>query len=316
MALPANIAALSQNPALNGPDGATDPPAIMDDGLRLAYSFTAQLRDGVGFSAGAIPAALGYTPVRQFLTGTIYVGWDTLTSKLGLQVDGTYYSSTWPINITGAAATAAAATTAATANNSNLLGGFGAGDFVRRVTLDAFTIAWDSGGGFYYVNVNGASSFAYTHWNVVQGRPTQLSQFTNNLGTINSASIAGSTIQGVLSATGQTVNWTGFLVSDAGVKKNVQATAEDSLDKIDRLDFKQFDFDLDKVPHQTAEHQRLGIIAQQANAIDPAWAGPVEGSDYLHLRDQPLLMAALHAIKQLHAEVQELRGRVIELEAR
>ena len=69
-----------------------------------------------------IPARLGYTPVQQG-GGTgqgsskVYIGW--LGSALGLQVDATDFSSTWPINVTGTAATATTATTATTANALN-----------------------------------------------------------------------------------------------------------------------------------------------------------------------------------------------------
>lgn len=308
MAVNTTITSLSQTASLNGPDGATDGPNTADDALRYHGAFIAQLRDGAGFAAGAIPAALGFTPLQQGggagqSASKVYIGWNT--GGLRVQVDSTDFGTTWPISVSGNAATATSATTA---SNASALGGAAPAEYVKRLTANTLALAWDGVAGAVVPYVDGTPQFSPTYWAIVQGRPTQLSQFTNNLGTINSASISGSTIQGVLSASGQTVNWTGFLVSDERVKRNVQATAEDSRAKIDRLDFKQFDFDLEKVPFQTADHQALGVIAQQAAAIDPTWAGPVAGSDYLHLRDQPLLMAALHAVQQLSAEVRELRA--------
>lgn len=49
----------------------------------------------------AITTHLGYIPVRQMQGNIVYIGWDGL---LNLQVNSTYFGATWPINITGAAA--------------------------------------------------------------------------------------------------------------------------------------------------------------------------------------------------------------------
>jgi hypothetical protein len=62
-----------------------------------------------------IPARLGYTPVQQGGgagqgSSKLYIGW--LGASLGLQVDATNFGATWPIGITGNAATATTATTA------------------------------------------------------------------------------------------------------------------------------------------------------------------------------------------------------------
>lgn len=46
-------------------------------------------------------ARLGYTPVRQYLSGTINIGWDG--GKLATQVDNTNFGNNWPINISGRA---------------------------------------------------------------------------------------------------------------------------------------------------------------------------------------------------------------------
>jgi hypothetical protein len=54
MAVNTTLAGLSQTAASNGPDGTTDAPSTLDDAIRYALSFTAQLRDGNGFTAGAI----------------------------------------------------------------------------------------------------------------------------------------------------------------------------------------------------------------------------------------------------------------------
>lgn len=69
MALTTTLAACNTNPALNGPDGATDLPSTMDDQLRLALSFIAQVRDGAGLSAppGVVQAFAGITIPTNWL---------------------------------------------------------------------------------------------------------------------------------------------------------------------------------------------------------------------------------------------------------
>lgn len=54
MSITTTLAACNTNPALNGPDGSTDLPSVMDDAVRYALSFIAQLRDGGAIPAGAI----------------------------------------------------------------------------------------------------------------------------------------------------------------------------------------------------------------------------------------------------------------------
>lgn len=48
-------------------------------------------------------AKLGYVPVRQFISGVIYIGWDDPSGKLATQVDATYFGVNWPIDIRGRA---------------------------------------------------------------------------------------------------------------------------------------------------------------------------------------------------------------------
>lgn len=52
MAVNTTLSGLSQTAASNGPDGTTDAPSTLDDAQRYALSFTAQLRDGNGFTTG------------------------------------------------------------------------------------------------------------------------------------------------------------------------------------------------------------------------------------------------------------------------
>ena len=64
----------------------------------------------VGFgdlTSGLVTTALGYTPVQQGGgtgqgTNKLYIGWTG--SQLALQVDSTNFGASWPINVTGSAA--------------------------------------------------------------------------------------------------------------------------------------------------------------------------------------------------------------------
>ncbi len=75
-------------------------------------------------TSSQITSGLGYTPVEQGGgtgqgTNKIYIGW--LNGTLGVQVDSTNFSSTWPISINGNAATATSAASATLASKASTL---------------------------------------------------------------------------------------------------------------------------------------------------------------------------------------------------
>ena len=85
-------------------------------GLTLTGSVTTSgsltLGGTLSLTSGNVTTALGYTPVQQNggtgqLTNKLYIGW--LGSNLGLQVDATNFGATWPIGVSGNAATATTA---------------------------------------------------------------------------------------------------------------------------------------------------------------------------------------------------------------
>lgn len=72
MPLFTTLAALSQTPANNPPDGAVDAPSTIDDQMRLLGSFIAQLRDGTGFTVSALlPPGTG----ADYFGGVVPSGW-------------------------------------------------------------------------------------------------------------------------------------------------------------------------------------------------------------------------------------------------
>lgn len=68
MSINTTLASCNQNPALNGPDGATDLPSVLDDAMRYALSFIAQIRDGAAYPTGMLIQTVGAaTPAGGFI---------------------------------------------------------------------------------------------------------------------------------------------------------------------------------------------------------------------------------------------------------
>lgn len=314
MAINTDIATISQTPALNGPDGSVDLPSSLDDALRNAISFIAKLRDGVGFTAGAIKTALGFVPVQQG-TGTsqlpniVKIGWSA-TNKLRVQVDADDFGENWPISVTGNAATADAAV------DSAKFGGVDPNGYVKRMGIANTAIDWNT--YFAGVYINGALKPAYTNWVTVDGRPTALSSFTNDAAYINSAgALAVAVARGnqaqrlenlgtsgcaLYLTTGTILNW-GTTVSDGRIKENIAPAVEDSLAKVRQMSFKRFNF----LPgHDDGHTHKSGLIAQDLQAIDDEFVDTT--ATYLQPKVWELLCTALHAVQQLEARVAELEG--------
>jgi hypothetical protein len=347
MAITTTLAACSTNPALNGPDGATDLPSLIDDAIRYSLSFTAQLRDGTGFTAGAIVAGLGFTPVQQGGgtgqgTNKVYIGW--LGTQLGLQVDASNYGASWPISINGNAATATTATNATnatnatTAANATALGGQAAAEYIRRGTGNVYTVVWDSVNNWVYTAIDGAGAkYAYTHWDAVQGRPTDLASFSNGPGYVQR--VGNSMVEvgdaGNSGVIGRAIPCTDTQVrsfrsnpsvlivningseqqialspSDARLKTDVAPTQEDSLAKVRRIAFNQFRYTPEA--GMGDELQTLGVIAQQLERIDAQWSTEAQ---WKAPNVPKLVYAALHAIAQQAELIDALQARVAALEA-
>lgn len=102
MAVITTLAACSTNPALNGPDG-SDLPSTLDDALRYALSFIAQLRDGAGTAVGTVVqmptlnAPLGYLKLNgQVVTRAGYPAlWAFAQSSGCIAPEAVWYSGLW-----------------------------------------------------------------------------------------------------------------------------------------------------------------------------------------------------------------------------
>lgn len=337
MAINTTLAGLSTNQALNGPDGATDLPSQYDNAIRYALSFTASLRDGIGFTPGAIVSGLGYTPVQQGtgtsqLTNAVKIGYSA-SAQLRVQVDATDFGVNWPINVTGSSAscTGNAATSsscsgnAATASNASLVNGQ---SFPFANPTNSATYLWASNGTnnnflvqMGQASVNFANSSGACTGNSNTATLATTASNANALGGIgpggwvqNTGSVVGLQNTGFSSMNanigGTTCFW-GMSVSDGRLKEAIAPTVEDSLSKVCAIDFVQYRFK--RLPGQIqvddGHLHKVGLIAQQAETIDPDWIVEPEGG-----HKQPdtyaLLMDAMHAIKQLNAKVAALEARL------
>lgn len=109
---------------------------------------------------------LPYTPVQQGggtgqFTNKLYIGWNN-SSNLLLQIDSTNYGATWPINISGNAATATSATTAgsatsaASATNASQLNGYGPTSWLRFLTTSGASKTF---AGYMQIEANGTTAW-------------------------------------------------------------------------------------------------------------------------------------------------------------
>ncbi|MBT2322515.1 tail fiber protein [Variovorax paradoxus] len=97
MAIVTTLAACNVNPALNGPDGATDLPSTLDDAIRFLCSFVAQLRDGAGIRTGAVlpfpiaTAPLGFLKLNgALISRTTYADLFAFATSSGLVSEATW----------------------------------------------------------------------------------------------------------------------------------------------------------------------------------------------------------------------------------
>jgi hypothetical protein len=284
-----------------------------------------------------IPARLGYTPVQQGGgtgqgTNKIYVGW--LGSTLGLQVDSTNFGASWPISITGSAATATDSTKLPLAGGTmtgTITSSVG-GSSISLTNGTANRITWNTGGIaaptftsysagtklVLYDNV-GAASAGYAigiesgaQWYSVE---SNLYAFKWYGGTTNfmSANTTG------LSHTGNITAYS----SDRRLKKNITAI-EDPIKKVQQIGGYTFDWnkelcdEYEFIPGNIHEH---GVIAQEIEKIvpDAVTRAPFDigkdgesktGENYLTVRYDRIVPLLIEAIKEQQNQIDELKRMI------
>jgi hypothetical protein len=104
--------------------------------------------------------------------------------------------------------------------------------------------------------------------------------------------------------------------SDSRIKKDIAPTKEDSLSKITQIEFREFRYTNENVDTEYAKDDghlhKVGVIAQELQVIDPEWIGD-NLSTFLCPDTTTLLWEALHAIKQLNAQMQTQADEIAEL---
>lgn len=269
----------------------------------------------------------GYTPVSFMTRGTgnsFTCHWNG--SILYFGVDGNVFGGTMPMNISGNAATASI--------TSNLNGITG---WAYSAVGGTPIYAWSTNG-------SGASQFLTqpSQWSVNFANSSNTCNTAGNanaLGGIgaggwiqNGASVISLTNSGFTAmfanVAGTSCFW-GMSISDESLKENITATEEDSLGKINRISFKGYNFkrlttkpkdqkgnvieDAEPIQIDDGHRHKLGGLAGDFEAIDPEWVTTVEGGiEGQHKQPNlyPMLMAAMHAIQQLSAEVDSLKAQV------
>jgi hypothetical protein len=107
----------------------------------------------------------------------IYLGWN---GTLEVQVGGTYYGNTWPISISGNAATATNATNAATAANANAVNNISGWNYSDRGHNPGYVWASDGNPGDQFLASPGVLSVNYAN----------SANFANTAGSANTANSA------------------------------------------------------------------------------------------------------------------------------
>ena len=100
--------------------------------------------------------------------------------------------------------------------------------------------------------------------------------------------------------------------SDKKLKKNIRKTKEIALKKIDRIEFKSFDW-----REESKGHEKLGMIAQELEKIESKFVDLIifkDGEERYTLNTDILNIYSLKAIQELSAENKELKQKIIKLE--
>ena len=93
--------------------------------------------------------------------------------------------------------------------------------------------------------------------------------------------------------------------SDIRLKTGIVGTPVDSLANIMRMRFVAYRYKNTDVKLDDGQLHRIGVIADEAEKIEPEWVG--QGGTWKQLNTDAMLMAAMHAIQQLSGQVKSLK---------
>lgn len=150
-----NNAQINSNQVLHAGNYNSYSPTLTGTGASGSWgiSITGNAANITGTYAGTISSSqvttgLGFTPLQQGGgagqgSNKVYIGWSS--SSLYLQVDSTNFAATWPIGISGNAATATNATYATTAGNGGVTSVNGQTGAVTVSSTATAGIFWENG---------------------------------------------------------------------------------------------------------------------------------------------------------------------------
>lgn len=281
--------------------------------------------------------ALGFTPVQQGGGAgqggnKVYIGWKSAT--LGLQIDSTDYSDTWPINIGGLsykASTLSQGGGDGLAMTFNYVGQAGQPTWVWGTNDGTSVNVWNPSN----FSVNYAASAGNFNNGTILSTGNQINSYPSLNADGGEIAVnyvgfsAGTTrFRNVIIYNGksqQTTLFNGpdrslycwgnivaYYTSDISLKTNIRPieNALDKLDKIRGVNFEWTKEHLDKCPNDTYFNKShdVGVIAQEIEQVLPEVVSTRDDGIKAVKYDKivPLL---IQAIKELKAEVEELKKR-------
>jgi hypothetical protein len=160
------------------------------------------------------------------------------------------------------------------------------------------------GGDIY---VNGGTDGIFVFHNTTNNGTIHLSA-KNNFGTYNTVLVASNSsvqVNGELNVTGEVTAW----ASDIRLKTNIEPI-ENALDKVLALNGFTYNFnDIGKELGFDASIRHAGVSAQEVQAVLPEVVAPAPVSDeYITVKYEKIIPLLIEAIKELKAEVEELKG--------
>lgn len=206
----------------------------------------------------------------------IFIGWNGSGT---FKVDATDYGSTWPISISGNAASVSNGV-----YNNN---------------------------GTYNININGsAGSTAYLDPNhsyyflTSPGQPGgQGWGMVNTDGGIGGWRVGNNYIEVFLNGTAYGIN---VFASDERVKKNIIPTVYNATNTISKIEFKEFDYDKEKT--FIDDHVKCGLTSQQLQTVDSGLVREV--GELLQPNESKLLMVALKGLQEANERITTLEAKL------
>jgi hypothetical protein len=280
----------------------------------LAANATA-ITAGANVVINTSSVGIGNSTVSVIANSTAVLVGNTLVSPTQVKVgNSTVFASMNATNFTG------------TANNATNLGGVASGSYALTSALSAYQTTSGLASAVSVLAANNATylggiSYA-SYWR--QDTLVYLSQLNNNVGYITGLSSGGGYSVSTLSA-GNYLYSSGnvYAVGDVYAAysdlrlKTILGSIHGALDKVDSLNGVYYVRNPDVAPELAAndpDKVKVGLVAQDVLAVVPeavSFVKDVEGNDteYLTVQYERLVPLLVEAIKELRAEVNELRRK-------